>query len=1473
MSHSRSAGPGRHRPARLHVLVAAVVAAVVGALLAIVTPAAGTAAGPAPDDQKIQPKLAKQLEAKGSADFWVYFGAVDTSAARSVDDWGKRGQAVYDTLVQAAEKRQAESRRILDDAGASYRAFWATNAIKVRGGDAALAEELTSLSAVRSLYPSFEVTSEKPTKQQKDRIGRSGHGPLAVEWGIDDINAPDVWSQFGTSGEGMVVASIDSGVDWDHPALKGHYRGTAADGSADHDYNWYDADGSCPDAPCDIDPDFNHGTHTMGTMIGSDGGENQIGVAPGAKWIAASGCCPSDEALIASGEWMLAPTDLAGDNADPTKRPNVVNNSWGTRNPSNEPFMEDISVSWADAGIFGVFANGNSGPGCNTSGSPGSRIVNYSVGNYQQNHSPSTLSSRGAGQNGAIKPDIAAPGTAVRSAMDGGGYQLLSGTSMAAPHVAGTVALLWSAAPALIGDIDGTRALLDGSAVDNPDSQCGGTPENNNVFGEGRLDALAAMQDAPTGSSGQVEGTVTSDGGPVEGATVAFDGEFDRSVTTADDGTFDVTLPAGDYAVTISAFGYDDATADVTVTAGGTETLNVTLTTAPSATVSGTVTDGSGHGWPLYAKIAVEGPAPDVYTDPATGEYSMELPTGTTYSVTVQAQYPGYETTTTDLEVTGDGTQDFAVAVDATTCAANGYQFNTEGTSESFDGTGVPDGWEVVDHAGTGQVWAFDNPGGRDNLTGGDGGFAIVDSDEYGSSGSQDTSLISPSVDMTDVEAPAVGFKQDYNNNGETADVDVSIDGGETWETVLRQTADSRGPDERFVPLPTAAGQSDVQVRFHYYNAAYEWWWQVDDVFIGNRTCDAVGEGGYAVGNVRDNGGAGVNGATVTDLGTGQQVTTVATPDDETNDDGLYTMFVEEAGPTQLEAKKADYGAVTEDVEVAADDAVRTDFELNSASLTVTPTRIRTTAQLRGKPQKATFKITNNGRAPASVELGEQEGGFVIKRADGSRVTEDAVRNAEGAPVKHVDAEVSMSASGPSDVTDAGPSSAGPMEDPWAAVADHPTTIMDNRAITVDGITYSIGGTVAGSGTTDKLYAYDPAALAWSEKASLPGGVQATAVGVVDGKIVVSNGWQGDSGEPGTATYIYDPGADSWSTGAASPTGVSAAGHGVVDGKLYLVGGCTTGACIPMGNKVSVYDVAADSWSTASDYPLAVAFPSCGAVDGKLYCTGGTNASSVGTDRSFSYDPATDEWTEIAAAPIDTWASSSTVANGLLVVNGGVSGTVLTNETIGYDPAAEQWIDLPNSNTTRYRGAMACGIYKVGGSEGNFNARADVENLPGYDTCTVAQADVPWMKLSRTSATIQPGKSVTITVTTTPKVAQPGTYTAGVTIKDDAPGTVGPVKVTMVVKAPKAWGKLTGQVKGTAKGGPKPLPGATVQVNGKKFRMTFSTDAKGRYAYWIPVKHNPIRVIAAKDGYAPKTATAVLKKGKTVVRRFTLRAT
>ena len=1456
---------GRGLPRRLLVQLLALVMA--AAVLAVTGAAAPAAAEPASAADKIRPKLARQLEAKGEAPFWIRFEQADLTAASKIDDWEKRGQAVYDTLTKAAEERQKEVRSFLDDSGTSYESFWATNAIRVDAGSQELAADIAAMPEVTALYPQFDYRLEEPKK------GKDVRQPNAVEWGIANINADDVWSQFGTTGEGIVVGNIDTGVQFDHPALVDSYRGNNGDGTFDHNYNWFDAAGTCGDAPCDTN---GHGSHTMGTMAGDDGAGNQIGVAPGAKWIAANGCCPSDAALISSGEWMLAPTDLNGENADTSKRPDIINNSWGSTVPSNDPFMEDVILAWEAAGIFGTWSNGNSGPGCGTSGSPGSRIATYSVGAYDVNNVIAPFSARGPGQDGEIKPSIAAPGVNVRSSVPGNGYAAFNGTSMAAPHLGGSIALLWSAAPGLIGDIPGTRQLLDDTAIDVDDTSCGGTADDNNVWGEGRLDALALLQAAPVGDAGTVEGTVTDadSGDPLDGATIAFAGASNRSTTTDEEGSYSIQLSAGDYDVTVSKFGYETETTTVTVVAGETLTSDHALTAAASVTLSGTVTDGSGHDWPLYASVDVAGPAEDTWTDPETGEYSVTVPGNASYDVTITADYPGYTASSETLTIVdGDMTHDVALTVDTATCLAPGYQFNTAGVTESFDSTETPDGWTVVDHAGTEQVWLFNNPRTRDNLTGGSGNFAIMDSDYYGSTGVQDTSLVSPVVDMSSLTAPVVGFKQDYNNLGDIADVDVSVDGGETWETVLHQTTSVRGPREDVVQLPMAAGEPDVQVRFHNHEADYDWWWMVDDVFIGNRTCDPI-PGGLVLGNVRDvTSGNGINGATVTSLDAPDtNAKTKATPDDENLDDGFYWMFSAETGTHPFEATANQYSSDTQNVRVIGDLTNKADFELGAGHLVVTPTSLSATRGLGKAPVEKTFRVTNDGVAPVEVELSEKRGGFVMQKADGSTMTRSEMLAERGAPLKLVKgtfSPLSQAAAGgkAGGTSKAAADVAGPHEDPWTAVADYPVNTMDAGATVVDGLLYSFGGFDGGDITAD-AFVYDPATLAWSPIASMPDGRENPAVSAIDGVIYITGGWLPD-GSNATSTLMYDPGSDSYTEVADQPVGVAAPGRAVLDGLMYLVGGCQDACGM---TDVQVYDPAGDSWTQVADYPEAISHVACGAIDGMLYCAGGSAGSS--TTHAYVYDPGSDTWSPIADLPIDLWAMGYSAANGQLLVSGGVTNgfATLTNQGFAYDPGSDSWTALPNSNNTLYRGASACGLYKVGGSSGGFSPVTDVEVLPGMEDCGEAGADVEWLSVSPATATVAPGESVTVTVTMDPDVAQPGTYSAGVAIKENAPGSVEPVSVTMTVTPPKAWGKLAGTVNGrSCQGDVAPIPGATLQVDSWAGSWTFETEADGGYAYWFNAGANPLQLIAAKDGYQPQAKQVKLRKGKTVRGDFTLR--
>src|SRR5262245_16798622 len=417
--------------------------------------------------------------------------------ARGMTDWAARGRFVFDELTRTARSSStAALYGRMRTRGYRMKQFWIVNGFRIES-DAATAQELRNDPAVAAVVPEtvFSIPPVAPGQQQATVNG--------VEWGLDNINVPQVWATFGARGAGITVANVDTGVEYTHAALVRQYRGNNGT-TFNHNYNWFDPTGICPPGtPCDNN---DHGTHTMGTMVGDDGSGNLIGVAAEAKWIAAKGCenkfC-TDGSLLSSGEWILAPTDLTGANPRPDLRPHIVNNSWG--GGSNNPFFRATVQAWVASGIFPVFSNGNSGPDCGTVGAPAEYPESYAAGAYDINNVLADFSSRGLSVFGDIKPNAAAPGVDVRSSVRGNVYASFSGTSMAAPHISGVVALMWSAAPGLVGDIEATRTLLDATARDVEDLTCGGTATNNNLWGEGRVDAFAAVNQSPRCTPGPLQ--------------------------------------------------------------------------------------------------------------------------------------------------------------------------------------------------------------------------------------------------------------------------------------------------------------------------------------------------------------------------------------------------------------------------------------------------------------------------------------------------------------------------------------------------------------------------------------------------------------------------------------------------------------------------------------------------------------------------------------------------------------------------------------------------------------------------------------------------------------------------------------------------------------------------------------------------------------------------------------------------------
>ena len=500
------------------------------ALAALPLLAASLLAGPAAaqaaarPEAKIAPWVLQHTEGGQAAEFLVVLAQqADLAGARGLASKRDKGRFVRDALWNTAQASQGPLLGELRSRGVEYRAFYIVNAIWVKG-DRALAEALAARPDVARIEGNPVVHNVLPEPRA------AAEAPEAVEQGINYVRAPQVWA-LGFTGQGIVVGGEDTGIRWSHNALRPHYRGWNGS-TASHDFNWHDSihsgGGSCganSPVPCD---DFFHGSHTIGTAIGQDsenGGTNQIGMAPGAKWI---GCRNMDQGdgtparYMECFEFMLAPYPVTGTPADgdPSLAPDVTVNSWtcpASEGCSANTLLAAVQAQRA-AGIVTEASAGNAGSACSTVSDPPA-IYDEAFSTGALNNGTDTLagfSSRGpvtADGSNRVKPDIAAPGTNVRSASNSSdtAYQFSDGTSMAGPHVAGAVALLLSAVPSLQGNPDAIEQRLADTAVHISTTLCSSSAGvyPNNLWGYGRLDVLCAVYDNLSDVSVGVAGSTT----------------------------------------------------------------------------------------------------------------------------------------------------------------------------------------------------------------------------------------------------------------------------------------------------------------------------------------------------------------------------------------------------------------------------------------------------------------------------------------------------------------------------------------------------------------------------------------------------------------------------------------------------------------------------------------------------------------------------------------------------------------------------------------------------------------------------------------------------------------------------------------------------------------------------------------------------------------------------------------------------
>lgn len=425
--------------------------------------------------------------------FVIMQDQADVSAVQDLGDVTARRAAVYEALTAHAVDTQRDIRDELSRWGIAYTPYYLVNGLEVTGGPI-LRLWLQNRSDVDRVLYSPILRPAPP----EDMPSPAQPAPTEPPWNISSVGADAVWRDFGVRGAGVVIGQSDSGVQWDHPELQDAYRGSAQD----HDYHWYDPWNNTQQ-PVDTS---GHGTHTLGTVLG-----NVVGIAPDATWFGCANLARnvgSTAYYLDCLQFMLAPFPLGGDpfsDGDVALGANVLNNSWGCPDLEGcdaESLLPAVSAL-RHAGTFVVVSGGNEGPSCSSLNSPPAIYDQvFSVGAVDQSGNITFFSSRGPvtldGSN-RTKPDLVAPGFDIVSAVPQNDYRAWQGTSMAGPHIAGVVALLWSANPDLIGDIERTEQILIETAQP-PTVQATTCSDDdalpNNTFGYGLVDAYAAVEQA-----------------------------------------------------------------------------------------------------------------------------------------------------------------------------------------------------------------------------------------------------------------------------------------------------------------------------------------------------------------------------------------------------------------------------------------------------------------------------------------------------------------------------------------------------------------------------------------------------------------------------------------------------------------------------------------------------------------------------------------------------------------------------------------------------------------------------------------------------------------------------------------------------------------------------------------------------------------------------------------------------------------